>query len=204
MYNPVKYMEKKPPSNIAAASPTAYTEVAMVKTALKGLRARQIAMFVMNLAVAFSALAADGGIVNILPVQQEDQLAERHEQAWPGLMRAAWSGDIAAVKVELEAGADVNARSNTGSTALLAATLKSHDEIVDLLLGHGAEVDGRNTPGNTPLMVAVRNGDVAIVRLLLRNGADINVTNKRGESPFSIARASGNKEIIALLQGIRT
>ncbi|MDX8411595.1 MAG: ankyrin repeat domain-containing protein [Mariprofundaceae bacterium] len=153
---------------------------------------------------AFHALADDRDNPTLPPAQQQDRLAERHDHAWPTLMRSAWAGDIARVRTELDAGADANARSQTGSTALLAAAMKSHDEIVEILLEHNANVDGRNNPGNTALMVAVHNGDVAIVRLLLRHGADINVTNKRGESPFSIARSLGNKAILTLLQGIKT
>jgi len=201
--------------SIALRQPQAYTEKVMLKDILTDSRPpRQgIRMFwsrtcaclaLLILTASFVAQAGGYGSPAFMPVQQEDQLAERHNHSWPVLMRAAWAGDIAAVRAELEAGADVNARSNTGSTALLAATMKSHDEIVEVLLEHSADVDGRNIPRNTPLMVAARNGDVAIARLLLRHGADIHATNKKGESPYSIARALGNKEILALFQGIRT
>jgi len=200
--------------SIALQQPQAYTEKAMLKDTLADIRPpRQggrmswsqtcVCLALLILTTLCVAQAGGYGSPAFAPVQKEDKLAERHDQAWPALMRAAWAGDIAAVKAELKAGADVNARSNTGTTALLAATMKSHDEIVEFLLAHNADVDGRNMPRNTPLMVAARNGDVAIARLLLRHGADIHATNKKGESPYSIARALGNKEILALFQGIR-
>jgi ankyrin repeat protein len=54
-------------------------------------------------------------------------------------MYAALRGNIKVVRVLLQAGADVNARNNDGSTALTLALEYGHKRIVELLIKTGAE-----------------------------------------------------------------
>ncbi|KAE9385780.1 ankyrin, partial [Gymnopus androsaceus JB14] len=55
------------------------------------------------------------------------------------LMIAAEIGHLDVVSVLIEEGANVNAQSEDGSTALRQASQEGHLEIVKLLLNHGAE-----------------------------------------------------------------
>ena len=67
------------------------------------------------------------------------------------LLVAATFGQVEAAKFLIEKGANVNAGSNDGATALHGAAFFCHTEIVKLLLGEGAVVDAKNIRGETPL-----------------------------------------------------
>ncbi len=63
-----------------------------------------------------------------------------------------------AVKALLEAGADVNALSATGDTALHAAAQGGNVAMIQFLADHGAKLDVKNRAGFTPLDLAMGKG----------------------------------------------
>ena len=65
-------------------------------------------------------------------------------------------------------------KSPRGITALYAAAINGHNDIVEFLLSQGADIDVRLNDGETPLMAAVWNGQVETVALLISKGADVN------------------------------
>jgi hypothetical protein len=67
------------------------------------------------------------------------------------LLVAATFGQVEAAKLLIEKGANVNAKSNDGATALHGAAFFCQTEIVKLLLAKGAVVDAKNIRGGTPL-----------------------------------------------------
>ena len=83
----------------------------------------------------------------------------------------------------LRAGADVNARDQDGSTALMLARTPP---MVKFLLAHGAEVDLRNKNGDTALLRDA-GSDRGIVNALIAGGADVNAKDKRGRTALIIA-----------------
>lgn len=70
------------------------------------------------------------------------------------LAAAAVRGDLAAVRTLLDAGADVNARTAGGSTALITATLWNRFDIVCLLLARGANPSVADADGWTAVDIA--------------------------------------------------
>ena len=68
----------------------------------------------------------------------------------------------------IQAGADVNAKDELGSTALVWASMSERDdaETVGALLDAGAAVDVKTKMGETPLTWARRRGATEIVHLL--------------------------------------
>ena len=86
-------------------------------------------------------------------------------------MYAALYGDVDAVRRLLEAGANPNAASDAGSTALMQAI---HDlDKTRLLLDAGANPNVRPDDGRTAVIVAASQfGSAAVVRLLLDRGAN--------------------------------
>ncbi len=60
----------------------------------------------------------------------------------------------AAVKVLVEAGADVNATNEADYTALHAATFRGWNEVVQYLVEHGADINARDYRGRTPFRMA--------------------------------------------------
>jgi uncharacterized protein len=58
---------------------------------------------------------------------------------------------MAAVKLCLELGIDVNAKNETGFTAAMGAANKGWDDILELLVKSGARLDVADKDGRTPL-----------------------------------------------------
>jgi ankyrin repeat protein/prenyltransferase/squalene oxidase-like repeat protein len=82
----------------------------------------------------------------------------------------------------LEAGADVNARSGEGRTALLIAVGRNgSNDVVKLLLDAGANPSAQMPDGRGPLALAVAARDVSLLQLLLDRGA--------GRTPLPLANA---------------
>ena len=81
----------------------------------------------------------------------EMELALRQD---PDRRRVMGSG-IDAVAVAVELGADVNAASETGDTALHAAAYHGFDSVVEYLVSRGADLHARNARGETPLARAL-------------------------------------------------
>ncbi|MCY4121698.1 MAG: ankyrin repeat domain-containing protein [Acidobacteria bacterium] len=65
-------------------------------------------------------------------------------------------GTLDAVQVALDAGGDVNAVDETGSTALHYVADKGFPRVVELLVEHGAGLNVANFRGQTPLAVVMR------------------------------------------------
>ena len=92
---------------------------------------------------------------------------------WMGdtaLHKAAWTGQIAAVRILLANGAYVNARDSGGRTALHYAAGWQSTEMVRLLLDCGAEVRATDESGLTPLMLAAWEGRGEVVRTIHARG----------------------------------
>src|SRR5579864_5015718 len=114
------------------------------------------------------------------------------------LMYAAAFGSIDAMKMLLEAGADVNAKNNFGASALLWCARDG--EKARMLIEHGADVNVRSKQGRTPLMLAsMREGGADIVALMLSKGADVNVADTHGETALGLAAEYGGMDNVRLL-----
>jgi ankyrin repeat protein len=73
----------------------------------------------------------------------------------PGLRRGGRSiGGEEAVKILVEAGANVNAVNEADFTALHGASFRGLDEIIKYLVEHGADINARDFRGRTPYRIA--------------------------------------------------
>jgi ankyrin repeat protein len=76
----------------------------------------------------------------------------------------------------LKAGADANAVSNEGETALMTVARTGNIDAAKVLLANGAKVDAKETwQGQTALMWAVAQKHPDMVKELIAHGADVNV-----------------------------
>jgi ankyrin repeat protein len=117
----------------------------------------------------------------------------------PGLVDAARSQDHASVRALLARNADVNARANDGSTALLWAAHWDDVATADLLIRARADANVANDFGMTPLSRACTNGSAAMVELLLAAGANPNARIGTGETPLMTCASSGNVAAVRML-----
>ena len=115
------------------------------------------------------------------------------------IVDAARNADANALRALLKQGADVNAASADGTTALLWASYRDSVETADLLIRAGAKVDAANDLGATPLWNASLNGSSGMVKRLLEAGAHPNLALLLGETPLMIAARSGNADVVTQL-----
>ncbi len=114
------------------------------------------------------------------------------------LMMAAAFGSIEAVRVLIASGADVNAASGSGVTALHWSVRDV--ETARLLLAAGADVNARSSIGRTPLVVAAStSGTAEMVGLLLDKGADVNIADAIGVTPLVAAAGVDDTAVAKLL-----
>lgn len=103
----------------------------------------------------------------------------------PALLLAARGGNVKTVDVLLaQPTIKVDARSSVGDTALMAAAIAGHLDIVKKLRARGAEI---NMSGWTPLIYAATSGRDEMVRYLLAEGADINALSPNGTTALMMA-----------------
>lgn len=116
------------------------------------------------------------------------------------IVRAAELGDLGEVQALLSAGVPALDPDPGGWTALHAAAVRSHTEIVRVLLEAGADVDVRDEESFTPLLNAAGVGNRATIALLIDAGADVNVTGPSwSPTPLSEAAQNANLEVLDLL-----
>ncbi len=88
-----------------------------------------------------------------------------------------YSSNIDIVREQLDKGVFVDARNETGLTALHVAQNK---EIIKLLIARGADVNAVDEDNMTPLF----NKDVSAEKILVEAGADINIRSRKGNTPL--------------------
>ncbi|MGH7494877.1 MAG: PQQ-binding-like beta-propeller repeat protein [bacterium] len=88
------------------------------------------------------------------------------------LWAAARKGDAEAVKALLTKGAEVNAKTRYGATALSFAADRGHVKVIEVLIENGADVNMKDSFYNSPAMGwAAYNGHTEAVKLMLARGA---------------------------------
>ncbi len=136
-------------------------------------------------------------------------------------MRAAKSGDVAVMRLLLEAGADPKlTQPNQANALMLAAGMGWRDgspaapsydqgserdavEAIKFCMASGLDINATTNNGETALHAAINGrGSEAIVRFLVENGADLTAKNKQGRTPLEAAVASrrGLDHIVAFLK----
>ena len=116
------------------------------------------------------------------------------------LISAATNGDINSVRESIVNGADVDAKSNRGWTALHEAALYGHVDIVKVLIENGANVDVKDENGKTALHWAALYGHVNVARVLIEKGVDVDAKDKNNETAVEIAIKFGHHQIAELIE----
>lgn len=98
-------------------------------------------------------------------------------------------------------GADIQARTANGRTALHFASVIGRVATMEWLLQHGANINAQDKLGQTPLLLATQNDTTSAAHLLLMKGADPNMANIDGETTlfYSVASPIGESLLPELL-----
>lgn len=126
-------------------------------------------------------LLENGAVVNALVCDSRDRSYRRTP-----LSLAVENGQLEAVRVLLEHGANMHDVDARGLNPLCSAVNRQHISVVQTLLGAGARIDANVSRADwateiAPLHVAAHRGHADIVEILLTAGANIGVTCRRGK-----------------------
>ena len=103
---------------------------------------------------------------------------------------AAESGKLEVVKLLLEKGANVNAKTPSGWTALTWAAWNGSSDVVKLLEGRVAA---------KTLMDAACLGDLKLLQQLIKKGADVNMKTLEERTPLMGAARRGHLDVVKAL-----
>ncbi|MBS2033182.1 MAG: ankyrin repeat domain-containing protein [Deltaproteobacteria bacterium] len=106
------------------------------------------------------------------------------------------------VRLLLDAGAEVNARTRDQRTPLSAHAQEGRVDAITQLLDAGAIVDAGDDRLVTPLRLAVANKHASAVRVLLQAGAVASRRASDGFTPFGAAIASADEDIVEMLAAV--
>eukprot|EP00434_Breviolum_minutum_P039390 symbB.v1.2.034979.t1/scaffold4615.1/size37433/1 len=125
------------------------------------------------------------------------------------LMLAVNAGNMQAMQLLLDAGADVDFVkeggfvAEGGSVLLRAVQRQVLCELVQLLVVARARLEARDDEQNCPLHLAVQNGDPRVARLLLEQRSDPDASNMYGRTAMHVAAATGSVRSVRLLGEFR-
>jgi ankyrin repeat protein len=145
-----------------------------------------------------SGVDVDGADAEVI-LKAEDGYEIRNRGA-TALILAANSGHFDVAEALACAGANVNAETDAGETALHRATDRGDEKLVRALLIHGADTSPQPTGFvGTVLHTASGMGEIGIVQALLDAGANPNALGPSQITPLQIAINEGNDEVVELL-----
>ena len=149
-----------------------------------------------------AAANSDPKITEML-LKRNAKVNEPSKDSVTPLMAAARAGNLEAVTLLLEYGANPNAEDNKGKTALnYAAENKNHDIVLKLIDTKIIKIDDKETALSVSITSAAAAKDMMTVHKLLDRGADINGKNQLGYTPLIAAVDTGDykfvREMLAL------
>jgi len=138
-----------------------------------------------------------------LLIEHGANVTSADETGRTALMKAAWWGDVAHIRLLLGAGADLERRSNIGQTALHESISTSANvPIIRLLISKGANVKTADKWGKTPLMDAANWGHIEVVKLLVEAGADVERKSNEGQTALDFARSRKRTNVVTYLESL--
>ena len=164
-----------------------------------------------GLSDAAKAAAGQGRVITAESLRFSDQLPGRQWQKFRDALmspQAALAPNVLAarsaiVRLLVEHGAALNARSAMGQVPLVLALYGQNTSFAETLLLAGVDVEARDPQGNTPLILAASVGSDKTVDLLLTHGASIDATGNTGFTPLNAAARTGNTAVVKTLLGRR-
>jgi ankyrin repeat protein len=157
-----------------------------------------IACFAENPSDSFYQAIRNNDLSTLRTLLKTSDVSLKDQKETTPLMYAAAFGSLDAMKILVEAGADVNATNALAVSPLLwcAGDL----EKVRLLVSKGADVNARSKQGQTPLLIAAsHDGASEIVKLLISKGADVSARGFMNTTALLSATYANDMAIVKLL-----
>jgi ankyrin repeat protein len=115
-------------------------------------------------------------------------------------MHASTRGATDAIKILVEAGADVNAKSDNGTTPLIQAASNNRLEAIRLLLEQRADPDARHGQFSaTALHWTAGSGRLEATQALIAGKANLNLQDKAGRTALMMEADNGNLDVVKAL-----
>lgn len=183
-------------------------------------------MFSALVLVTILALAAEGPFLQVArpPTQEAQPAPPSPASVTDELWEAARQGDLVRIRRVLDLGADVNAATRYGVTALTFAAGNGHLDAVKLLIARGADINFQDTfYGARAISWAIANDHRVVAAALLgagsKDAADVlsyaitakdlelakaavtsaDLTSDKARSALALAKKVDNTEIMALI-----
>ena len=137
--------------------------------------------------------------IELLYNSDNDCINSIDENGYSPLILAAYHGNEEVTSFLVKHVNDVDFAGDYG-TALMAASFKGFDKIVDLLLQNDADTSIADESGVTSLHYAVMFNHTNIVKQMMEAGADSSIKDNKGNSALDYAKNSKNKELLTILK----
>ncbi|KAF6788786.1 ankyrin repeat domain-containing protein 52 [Colletotrichum sojae] len=124
---------------------------------------------------------------------------ENSESGRTALGAACDKGNLEAVRLVMEAGANIDMVDHRRRTPIYAASHNGHVDVIKVLLEKGADISVADNDGWTPLNAASNGGHLEVVKVLLEKGADVSVASQSGLTPLNTASYGGHLEVVKVL-----
>ncbi|KAL4885962.1 ankyrin repeat-containing domain protein [Aspergillus karnatakaensis] len=149
--------------------------------------------------------------------QYEDEWTSMESVGWTPLLRAANNGHNDVVRLLVQHGADIEAKTPQDDTPLTLAAARGHVDIVDFLIAKSADIEARNEYQRTALLATVYGyiaaagesgrtsttlqgpGYIQVIQLLLNHNANIEATDHAGCTALAVSILHGLRLLPRLL-----
>eukprot|EP00741_Cyanophora_paradoxa_P007978 tig00000133_g7718.t1 len=151
-------------------------------------------------ALSFAARNGHVDVARLLLERGADPALPCGPSSLQPLRIAAMNGHGAVVRLLLECGAPVDAKCESGLTALSYTAQNGHVDVARLLLERGADPElPCGSRGIQALHIAAELGNGAFVKLLLDHGSPVNAKTNTGSTALSSASRYGHEAVARLL-----
>jgi ankyrin repeat protein len=115
--------------------------------------------------------------------------------------------DTQVLEALIEAGADINARSRGGETALTLSAIRGNNAAIEVLARNGVDLRVATSDGWGAMHWAVLGGREVgkrerTIRLLARIGVDLNLQDRNGRNALDFAMSKNEFEVAAVLRDL--
>ena len=115
---------------------------------------------------------------------------------------AAFAGNVSAVRLLVQNGADIDTTAFGGWNALHYAAFGGQLQVAKIMVAMGIPINSVDIGGETPLFYAIESENLNMIEWMVNNGSEINHQNNNNETPLTIASHHVNSKISAFLENM--